>query len=152
MVRYFAPLFLGLSLLLAGCGNNTGDRVASGAGIGAGAGAVVGAVTGLSVLQGVVIGAAAGGLLGGLTDEEVINLGDPIWATDTHEANDAAIARVQAGLYELGYDPGPIDGVKGAQTTNAIRAYQRNHGLLVDGRASLELAQHIEREIQTASN
>ena len=152
MVRYIVPLSLALVLALSACGRNTGDRAASGAGIGAGAGAVVGAVTGLSVLEGVVIGAAAGGLLGGLTDEEVINLGDPIWATENREANDAAIARVQAGLQRLGYDPGPVDGVKGAQTESAIRAYQRNHGLLVDGRATLELAQHIEREIQTASN
>ncbi|MEX0921578.1 MAG: peptidoglycan-binding domain-containing protein [Rhodovibrionaceae bacterium] len=150
MVRYIAPILLGVLLVLSACGRNTGDRAASGAGIGAGVGAVVGMATGLTVLEGVLIGAAAGGLAGGLTDEETINLGDPIWATDEHEANDAAIARVQAGLYELGYDPGPVDGVKGAQTTNAIRAYQRNHGLLVDGRASLELAQHIDREIQMA--
>jgi hypothetical protein len=152
MVRYIAPLFLGLVLVTSACGRSTGDRAASGAGIGAGAGAVVGAVTGLSVLEGVLIGAAAGGLIGGLTDEEVVNLGDPIWATEEHEANDAAVARVQAGLQRLGYDPGPVDGVKGAQTESAIRAYQRNHGLLVDGRATLQLAQHIERSIQTANN
>lgn len=150
MARYLAPIFLGLLLVVSACGRNTGDRAASGAGLGAGAGAIVGMATGLTVLEGVLIGAAAGGLLGGLTSEETINLGDPIWATEDQPANDAAIARVQAGLYELGYDPGPIDGVKGAQTTNAIRAYQRNHGLLVDGRASLELAQHIERQIQMA--
>ncbi len=141
-------LLLCAACLLAACGSSTGDRAASGAGIGAGAGAVVGAVTGLSVLQGVVIGAAAGGLTGALTDEDIINLGDPIWATDDEPANTSAITRVQAGLTELDYDPGPIDGHQGPKTTAAIRAYQRDNALLVDGRASLELAMHIEEKIE----
>lgn len=137
------------SLLVSACGSTTGDRAASGAGIGAGAGAVLGAVTGLSILQGVLIGAAAGGLTGALTDEETINLGDPIWATNDQPANASAIARVQAGLAKLGYDPGTIDGVQGTRTTDAIKAYQRDNGLLEDGRASIELATHIDQKIQS---
>lgn len=139
---------LGLSaLLLAACGSNTGDRAASGAGIGAGVGAAVGAVTGLSILQGVVIGAAAGGLTGGLTDASTINLGDPIWATKSQPANASAVSRVQAALTRLGYDPGPIDGAYGPKTEQAIRSYQRNNGLVVDGRATAELAQHLENKL-----
>lgn len=130
--------------MLSGCGQTVGDRGLSGAGIGAGAGAIVGAVTGLSILEGVAIGAVAGGLTGALTDAEFFNLGDPIWATSSRSANNAATARVQAGLAELGYNPGPVDGVNGSRTTNAIRAYQRDNGLLVDGRASRELAEHID--------
>ncbi len=143
-------LVLGVALLLSACGSSTGDRTASGAGIGAGAGAVLGAVTGLSILQGVLIGAAAGGLTGALTSEDVIDLGDPIWATKDKPANKSAVARVQAGLSKLGYDPGPIDGVKGAKTTAAIKAYQRDYGLAEDGLASLKLAQHIEGEIEAS--
>lgn len=139
-------------LVLSACSSDTGDRVASGAGIGAAAGAVVGAVTGLTVLEGVLIGAAAGGLTGGLTSEDVINLGDPIWADDDEPANNAAVSRVQAGLARLGYDPGPIDGIQGEQTTIAIKTYQRDHGLLVDGRASLELASHIDNQLQLAES
>ena len=134
-------------LLVAGCGTNTGDRAASGAGIGAGVGAAVGAVTGLSILQGVVIGAAAGGLTGGLTDSSTINLGDPIWASDDQPANSAAVSRVQAALTRLGYDPGPIDGAYGPKTEQAIRLYQRNNGLTVDGRATAELARHMEGQL-----
>ena len=152
MKRAPLALFLCATLLLAACGSSTGDRAASGAGIGAGAGAVVGAVTGLTILEGVLIGAAAGGLLGGLTDEEFLNLGDPIWATDDQPANASAITRVQAGLARLDYDPGPIDGKQGPQTTEAIKSYQKDNGLLVDGRASQELASHIEQKIETAQN
>ena len=133
----------GAAILLSACGTTTGDRGLSGAGIGAGAGAVVGAVTGLSILEGVALGAVAGGLAGALTDADLINLGDPIWATNNRSANNAAVIRVQAGLQDLGYSPGPIDGVQGSQTTSAIKAYQRDNGLLVDGRASYELAEHI---------
>ena len=136
-----------LSMLLAACGSNTGDRAASGAGIGATAGAVVGAVTGLSILQGVVLGAAAGGLTGALTSKDVINLGDPIWASEKQDANRAGVIRVQAGLAKLGYDPGAIDGIWGPKTEAAIRAYQRDNNLLVDGRPSQELASHIDKEL-----
>lgn len=150
MKRFALALVMSASLVLTACGSSTGDRAASGAGIGAGAGAVVGAVTGLSILQGVLIGAAAGGLTGALTDEDFLNLGDPIWASKDKPANASAVARVQAGLVKLGYDPGPIDGVQGTQTTSAIKAYQRDNGLAQDGRATVELASHIERKIETA--
>ena len=151
MNRSIATVVLGLGLFVSACGSSTGDRTLSGAGIGAAAGTVVGAVTGLSLLEGALIGAAAGGLTGALTSEDMVNLGDPVWASDSQDANQSAIAQVQAGLTELGYDPGPIDGVKGAKTEAAIRAYQRDNGLLVDGRASYELAQHIDNQLKATS-
>lgn len=141
------------SLMLAGCGSSTGDRAASGAGIGAGAGAVIGAVTGLSILQGVVLGAAAGGVLGAVTDEDTIDFGPPIWAdakSDT-KANKAAVGRVQAGLNRLGYKAGPADGLMGPKTRMAIRTYQSDHGLAVDGLATEPLAKHIDSQLQLAA-
>ena len=147
MSRALVAVALGCSLVLAACGTNTGDRAASGAGIGAAAGTVVGAVTGLSLLQGALLGAVGGGLTGALTREDVVNLGDPIWASKQDSANQSAVIRVQAGLNKLGYNVGTIDGIWGAQTERAIRAYQADNGLLVDGRPSQELAQHIDRQI-----
>lgn len=138
---------VGAAFLISACGTTTQDRAASGAGIGAAAGTVVGAVTGLSLLEGALLGAAAGGLTGALTESDVLNLGDPIWARGDREANRSATARIQAGLQQLGYNPGPADGVKGPQTTQAIEAYQRDNSLLVDGRASYELAAHIDEKI-----
>ena len=153
MKRNIFSLAIVGSLILTGCGDTTGDRAASGAGLGAGAGAVVGAVTGLSILEGVIIGAAAGGVIGAVTDKDTINLGDPIWASADTPANKAAVSRVQAGLNRLGYVVGPTDGVLGQKTEAAIRSYQSDHDLLVDGRPTEELAQHIDAQLQlTAKN
>ncbi len=151
MYRSSAALVFGLSLFVTACGSSTGDRTVSGAGIGAGIGTIVGAVTGLSLLEGALIGAAAGGLTGALTTEDAINLGDPIWASDSGQANGTAVSQIQAGLTELGYEPGPIDGTMGSQTSAAIRAYQRENKLLVDGRPTYQLAQHIDGQLRAAS-
>lgn len=145
-----------LALSLTGCGTMPQERAVSGAGIGAGAGAILGAVTGLSVVQGAVLGAAAGGLTGALTDKSQVNLGDPAWKKDGNNAavaphqnqpvamnQNQAVATIQAGLNKLGYNAGVVDGRIGPRTQDAVRAYQRDHGLLVDGQLSPQLAQHI---------
>ena len=98
-----------------------------------------------------MIGAAAGGLTGALTTEDAVNLGDPIWASDSQDANGTAVSQIQAGLTQLGYEPGPIDGTMGSQTSAAIRAYQRDNKLLVDGRPTYQLAQHIDNQLKIAS-
>ena len=144
-----ASLCLAVALVLSACGSSEGDRTASGAGIGAAGGAVIGAVTGLSILEGAVIGAAVGGATGYFTDEDTIDLGDPIWEDDKGSAGgqSSVVTRVQGCLAQLGYNPGPVDGKPGPQTSEAIREYQRDHGLLVDGQATAQLAEHIEQRI-----
>ncbi|MBI1731269.1 MAG: peptidoglycan-binding protein [Gammaproteobacteria bacterium] len=57
--------------------------------------------------------------------------------------NTEAVANVQSRLVYLGYDPGPVDGIYGPRTAKAIRAYQRDHGLGVDGRVTATLEDHI---------
>lgn len=47
-----------------------------------------------------------------------------------------AVAEVQRRLAELGYDPGPADGIPGARTRAAIEAFQRDRGLPVDSRVT----------------
>lgn len=54
-------------------------------------------------------------------------------------SNKALVYLIQTKLADAGYDPGPLDGVLGDQTTEAIRAYQAQAGLEVDGQPSLEL-------------
>jgi osmotically inducible lipoprotein OsmB len=72
-------LFLAVSLVaLAACGNTTGDRALSGAGIGAATGAVGGALLG-SPATGAVVGGAVGAGVGGLTKKKDLDLGDPLW-------------------------------------------------------------------------
>jgi hypothetical protein len=43
------------------------------------------------------------------------------------------VSAVQSRLIDLGYDPGPVDGVFGPRTEAAVRQYQQNSGLAVDG-------------------
>lgn len=41
--------------------------------------------------------------------------------------------QIQRALASRGYDPGPLDGVRGRKTIAAINAFQRANGLAVDG-------------------
>jgi peptidoglycan hydrolase-like protein with peptidoglycan-binding domain len=143
-----------LVLSLAACGSTQEDRGLSGAGIGATAGAVVGAVTGLSIVEGVLIGAAAGGATGLLTDKSQVNLGDPLWKKGDKAqgqgqagAGSDTVRGIQSGLGKLGYDPGPADGRAGPKTRAAIRQYQEQNQLLVDGQPSEALLAHIQKRI-----
>ena len=43
------------------------------------------------------------------------------------------VKELQALLARRGFDPGPIDGVFGPRTDQAVRAFQSAHGLEVDG-------------------
>ena len=53
----------------------------------------------------------------------------------------------QVDLKKLGYDPGDPDGVLGHKVRNAIRAFQKAHGLAADGFATEDLLTRLEREI-----
>jgi peptidoglycan hydrolase-like protein with peptidoglycan-binding domain len=44
-----------------------------------------------------------------------------------------AVRQLQEALKELGRDPGPVDGDFGAATEAAVRAFQQQHGIAVDG-------------------
>ena len=55
--------------------------------------------------------------------------------TATHVSAQAAadVERAQKALKQMGHDPGPVDGVMGAQTSAALKAYQKKQGLSVTG-------------------
>ncbi len=53
------------------------------------------------------------------------------------------IKAIQQALSQLGYAPGPIDGIAGANTRAAIRRYQAAVGLPVDGKVSLALLESL---------
>ena len=46
------------------------------------------------------------------------------------------VKQIQQGLKDLGYDPGPVDGLYGGKTKAAIEALQRDSGMPPDGQAS----------------
>lgn len=58
-------------------------------------------------------------------------------------ASGASVAELQRRLEALGYNPGPVDGQYGAQTLQAMRAYQQANGLAPDGVAGPETLQHL---------
>ena len=45
---------------------------------------------------------------------------------------------LQQALKDRGFDPGPVDGVIGAGTKRALKAWQKSEGLPEDGYASLD--------------
>lgn len=79
-MRKFVLLAAG-AVLLAGCGTQLGDRMASGAAIGAGTGVVFGGV-------GAVPGAIVGAGVGALAPPEKVNLGEPVWDEIEEEDDD----------------------------------------------------------------
>lgn len=55
----------------------------------------------------------------------------------------SAVTTLQSALYELGYFDGPIDGIYGATTKDAVRAFQINNNLKVDGVAGNSTLQAV---------
>jgi hyperosmotically inducible protein len=53
-------------------------------------------------------------------------------------AGSGHVRAMQEALKSKGFDPGPIDGVYGPQTANAVKEYQRSENLSVTGRANPE--------------
>jgi peptidoglycan hydrolase-like protein with peptidoglycan-binding domain len=77
----------------------------------------------------------------------------PAVPLDAQEAQAAAeterdrVRRVQEALIQFGYKPGPPDGAMGGRTRRAIRYYQGDHGLAVDGKITPELLEHIDQSL-----
>jgi hypothetical protein len=55
----------------------------------------------------------------------------------------SALRDIQAQLKTHGFDPGPVDGVLGPKTCNAVRAYQKAAGLQIDGVIDPKLQNHM---------
>jgi peptidoglycan hydrolase-like protein with peptidoglycan-binding domain len=61
------------------------------------------------------------------------------------------IKKVQEALKDKGQDPGPADGVMGAQTQKALRAFQSANGLKASGRLDEETAKKLGVEKGSSS-
>ena len=61
----------------------------------------------------------------------------------TTYANGSVVIAVQTRLARAGYYHGVIDGVMGPRTSYAIQAYERDHGLRVDGAISGQLTRNM---------
>nr|WP_275298119.1 peptidoglycan-binding protein [Halomonas campisalis] len=58
------------------------------------------------------------------------------------------VADVQRELNRLGYDAGPVDGLMGTRSRNAIRTYQGSVGLAQDGQATTALLARLRQTEQ----
>ena len=63
-----------------------------------------------------------------------------------------SVKQIQDALSNAGYNPGEIDGKKGRQTKDAIRAFQRAHGLAVDGKVGKKtwelLKEYLDKRVK----
>jgi Putative peptidoglycan binding domain len=76
--------------------------------------------------------------------------GSPIDPATLSAAYQARLTRAQEVLKELGYDPGPVDGVLRSQTAASLRAFQRIQGLEITGRATPETLERLGIEVPPA--
>ncbi|OFW99719.1 MAG: murein transglycosylase [Alphaproteobacteria bacterium RIFCSPHIGHO2_12_FULL_63_12] len=77
----------------------------------------------------------------GLLADRLAGRDEPViaeWPRTDRALSLAERMALQQALKDKGFDPGPIDGVIGAGTKKALRAWQQSKGLPVDGYASLE--------------
>ncbi len=71
------------------------------------------------------------------------------WPIDDVGLSKDEISDLQRLLAAVGHDPGPIDGIIGAQTRGAIRGFQQARQLPPDGHASLGLLRRLRTERRT---
>jgi TPR repeat protein len=63
------------------------------------------------------------------------------------QARRKMVREIQQRLTDLGYTPGPVDGLFGGKTQAAIEAFQRDRRLAPDGRATQELLEALRRSL-----
>ncbi|MEQ8397631.1 peptidoglycan-binding domain-containing protein [Thalassobaculum sp.] len=80
-----------------------------------------------------------------VTGQPSVLLLERIRSTDATLSRREMIRSIQATLTERGYQPGPSDGVMGQATINAIRTYQTDAGLPVDGVADAALLASFDK-------
>lgn len=105
-----------------GCGFYGGPRVSVGVGFGGGWGGYCGPRWG---------GWGWGGPRVGLG---VVVAPRPVVVQRVVRTNGSLMASVQSQLRNLGYYDGAVDGVFGPMTSNALRRYQTDYGLVITGR------------------
>lgn len=77
----------------------------------------------------------------GLLSDRLAGRDDPIlaeWPRTDRALSLAERMALQQALKNKGFDPGPVDGVIGAGTKRALKAWQKSEGLPADGYASLD--------------
>ncbi len=82
---------------------------------------------------------------GTVTRRELVSGGQMEWRSilcETNMTRDRVVG-IQRALRAAGYDPGPVDGVIGWKTMEAVNAYQRANNLPVDKYLNMETVRHL---------
>jgi N-acetylmuramoyl-L-alanine amidase len=103
-----------------------------------------------------VQGLRVDGMVGAQTfrrlDEARWALGDRVLAyTVSHPMRGDDVAALQQRLSDMGFDPGRVDGIFGPATEAAVRRFQRNMGLIVDGTCGPTTLQSLGRLQRTVT-
>lgn len=61
-----------------------------------------------------------------------------VWATSRRGSTGSEVRQIQEKLKRWGYYSGSVDGIYGSKTEEAVRNFQKNNGLTVDGIAGKE--------------
>lgn len=69
----------------------------------------------------------------GYVDKKTWKELDMIYSANVIYLNKPDLKQIQTALKNAGFDPGSIDGRKGAKTDNAIKSFQAAYGIKVDG-------------------
>jgi membrane-bound lytic murein transglycosylase B len=80
-----------------------------------------------------------------------IHGGAPIlasWPRDEQPLTSDQRSQFESDLKTLGYDPGAIDGVLGRKVRNALRAYQKAHGIPADGFPTVEMLGRLNADVK----
>jgi hypothetical protein len=111
-------------------------------------GAIIGGILGggRGVGRGAAIGAGIGIITGAAeADARARRAYDRQYYGPPPLASGNLVYDTQAQLTQLGYDPGPVDGVYGQRTADAIGQYQYYNHLPSDGQPSPQLLDHMVR-------
>ncbi len=114
--------------------------------------AVVDAVRTFQQDRGITVDGIVGPLTFRRLEEARWNLGDRIVSFSPGRINAGDdVAELQRRLNSLGFDAGRADGVFGSGTDQALREFQRNVGVDVDGTCGPDVWRALERLIRTVS-
>lgn len=120
---------------------HTGGGMLGGAIVG---GAIGGAVGGK---KGILPGAIIGGAVGAAASSQARPAPPPPqqYYPPAPVYNSGLVYNIQISLTKLGYNPGPVDGVYGQRTADAISAYEYNNGLAVTGQPTDGIYYHMKQ-------
>ncbi|AFM43493.1 spore cortex-lytic enzyme [Desulfosporosinus acidiphilus SJ4] len=94
------------------------------------------------LIAGVILSIALTGIAYGALGDRTLSRG----------SRGADVKEMQSRLVQLGYGVGPIDGAFGPKTETAIRSFQKDHGLKIDGLAGTKTISELKRLTGQSTN